>query len=60
MADELPLVGVIMGSKSDWATMHHAADLLTELGVPFELKVVSAPDAGPSSRGAEARRGRPR
>jgi 5-(carboxyamino)imidazole ribonucleotide mutase len=37
-----PLVGIIMGSKSDWETMSHAADTLTELGVPFEVKVVSA------------------
>lgn len=31
-----------MGSTSDWETMRHAADILTELGVPFETKVVSA------------------
>jgi 5-(carboxyamino)imidazole ribonucleotide mutase len=37
-----PLVGIIMGSTSDWETMHHAADLLDELGVAFEPKVVSA------------------
>ncbi len=37
-----PLVGVIMGSKSDWATMRHAVDLLTKLEVPHEAKVVSA------------------
>ena len=37
-----PLVGIIMGSTSDWETMHHAADILAELGVPFETKVVSA------------------
>jgi 5-(carboxyamino)imidazole ribonucleotide mutase len=35
-------VGIIMGSQSDWATMKHAADILTELGVGFESKVVSA------------------
>lgn len=35
-------VGIIMGSTSDWETMHHAADLLGELGVAFESKVVSA------------------
>ena len=35
-------VGIIMGSQSDWATMKHAADVLTELGVGFEAKVVSA------------------
>lgn len=37
-----PLVGIIMGSTSDWETMHHAADLLDDLGVPHETKVVSA------------------
>ena len=37
-----PLVGVIMGSQSDWATMSHATETLTALGVPFEVRVVSA------------------
>ena len=37
-----PLVGVIMGSKSDWSTMTHATEMLTELGIPFETRVVSA------------------
>jgi 5-(carboxyamino)imidazole ribonucleotide mutase len=37
-----PLVGVIMGSKSDWPTMEHAAEVLKELGVPHEVRVVSA------------------
>lgn len=37
-----PLVGLIMGSKSDWETMRHAADMLDELGIGFEQKVVSA------------------
>jgi 5-(carboxyamino)imidazole ribonucleotide mutase len=37
-----PLVGLIMGSVSDWETMRHAADLLDKLGVPFEKRVVSA------------------
>jgi len=37
-----PLVGVIMGSTSDWETMKHACDILEEIGVPFEKKVVSA------------------
>jgi 5-(carboxyamino)imidazole ribonucleotide mutase len=37
-----PLVGVIMGSTSDWETMQHAAKILEELGVPFETRVVSA------------------
>ena len=36
------LVGIIMGSQSDWATMKHAADLLDELGVPYEKQIVSA------------------
>lgn len=37
-----PLVGIIMGSRSDWETMRAAADILTALAVPFEAKVVSA------------------
>ncbi len=37
-----PLVGVIMGSRSDWETMSHAARTLEELGVPHEVRVVSA------------------
>jgi 5-(carboxyamino)imidazole ribonucleotide mutase len=37
-----PLVGVIMGSRSDWDTMRHAAETLERLGVPFETRVVSA------------------
>jgi len=37
-----PLVGIIMGSKSDWETMRHAADMLTRFGVEHEAKVVSA------------------
>ena len=37
-----PLVGVIMGSSSDWETMRHAAETLGELGVPYEKEVVSA------------------
>jgi len=37
-----PLVGVIMGSTSDWDTMSHAAGILEELNVPFEAEVVSA------------------
>ena len=39
---EQPLVGVIMGSKSDWETMSHAAAILAEFGVPHETQVVSA------------------
>ncbi|GGE58175.1 N5-carboxyaminoimidazole ribonucleotide mutase [Streptosporangium jomthongense] len=37
-----PLVGLIMGSKSDWPTMEHAANMLEKLGVAYEAKVVSA------------------
>src|SRR5271167_1858851 len=37
-----PLVGVIMGSTSDWETMEHAAKTLQELGVPHETRVISA------------------
>jgi len=38
----IPIVGIIMGSRSDWATMRHAAETLEALGVPHECKVVSA------------------
>ena len=57
-----PLVGIIMGSSSDWETMRHAADLLSALSVPFETRIVSAhrsPDllfeyaAGAALRGLE-------
>jgi 5-(carboxyamino)imidazole ribonucleotide mutase len=37
-----PLVGIIMGSTSDWDTMRHAAEMLERFGVPHEAKVVSA------------------
>lgn len=37
-----PRVGVVMGSRSDWETMQHAVELLTQLGVPHEVQVVSA------------------
>src|SRR6476661_8849341 len=56
------LVGLIMGSQSDWETMQHAAAQLDELGVPYEVRVVSAhrtPDllfeyaAGAEGRGLE-------
>lgn len=45
---EAPLVGVIMGSKSDWETLSHTAEVLEELGVAHEVRIVSAhrtPDA---------------
>jgi 5-(carboxyamino)imidazole ribonucleotide mutase len=56
------LIGIIMGSKSDWETMANAAQILDELGVPYEVRVVSAhrtPDllfeyaAGAAERGLE-------
>lgn len=37
-----PLIGVIMGSRSDWETMTHAAETLDELGIPYETRIVSA------------------
>jgi 5-(carboxyamino)imidazole ribonucleotide mutase len=39
---QAPLVGVIMGSQSDWETMKHASDVLATFGVPHECQVVSA------------------
>ena len=39
---DTPLIGVIMGSRSDWETMRHAAHLLEALSVPHEARVVSA------------------
>lgn len=41
-AKRRPLVGLIMGSQSDWATMRHAAETLETLGVPCEARIVSA------------------
>ena len=37
-----PLVGIVMGSKSDWETMAHADEMLTRFGVPHECRVLSA------------------
>lgn len=37
-----PLIGIIMGSRSDWETMQHAAATLTDFGIPHEVRVVSA------------------
>jgi len=57
-----PLVGVIMGSQSDWETMQHTAQQLAELGIPHEVQVISAhrtPDllfeyaSGAAARGLE-------
>lgn len=59
MGAAIPLIGVVMGSSSDWDVMRHASDILTEFGVPFEAQVVSAhrmPDD--MFRYAEAARGR--
>ncbi|MEL6299211.1 MAG: 5-(carboxyamino)imidazole ribonucleotide mutase [Pseudomonadota bacterium] len=42
MTKQSPKVGIIMGSQSDWPTMKRAADVLDELGVAFEAKIVSA------------------
>lgn len=42
MSTPPPLVGIIMGSQSDWETMRHAAAMLTQFGVPHECQVVSA------------------
>jgi 5-(carboxyamino)imidazole ribonucleotide mutase len=40
--DALPLVGIIMGSQSDWPTLRHAAETLTQLAIPHEARIVSA------------------
>lgn len=37
-----PLVSIIMGSRSDWPTMKHAADVLADYGIAYEAKIVSA------------------
>jgi 5-(carboxyamino)imidazole ribonucleotide mutase len=42
MVEPAPLVGVIMGSQSDWETMRQADEMLTQFGIPHEAKVVSA------------------
>jgi len=55
-----PLVGIIMGSASDWETMRHAADVLSALSVPFESRVISAhrtPDLLFEYAGSAAARG---
>jgi 5-(carboxyamino)imidazole ribonucleotide mutase len=59
MTEKMPLVGVVMGSDSDWVTMRAGAELLAELEIPYEARVVSAhrtPDLMFSY--AEAARGR--
>jgi 5-(carboxyamino)imidazole ribonucleotide mutase len=42
MTEPPPLVGIIMGSRSDWETMRQADEILTEFGIPHESKIVSA------------------
>ena len=42
MAEPTPLVGIIMGSQSDWPTLRHAAETLEALRIPFESRIVSA------------------
>jgi 5-(carboxyamino)imidazole ribonucleotide mutase len=42
MAQSDPIVGILMGSKSDWATMKNAADTLEKFGIPHEAQVISA------------------
>lgn len=42
MSDQSPVIGIIMGSQSDWETMKNAADVLDELNVAYETKIVSA------------------
>ncbi|MFC5509765.1 5-(carboxyamino)imidazole ribonucleotide mutase [Massilia jejuensis] len=58
--DVKPLVGVVMGSSSDWDVMKHAVDILKQFGVPFEAQVISAhrmPDDMFSYAGAARGRG---
>jgi len=60
MTDAKPLIGIIMGSRSDWETMRHAAETLDALGVAYETKVVSAhrtPDRLYAYAGGAAARG---
>ena len=58
-ADSSPLVGIMMGSKSDWETMRHASEILAQFGVSHESRVISAhrtPDlAAEYAKGAEGR-----
>ena len=42
MSSASPVVGIVMGSSSDWDTMKNAAQILSEFGVPHEARVVSA------------------
>ena len=42
MSENAPLVGIVMGSKSDWEAMKNATDMLADLGIPFEANALSA------------------
>ena len=42
MSEDAPLVGIIMGSQSDWSTLRHAAETLEALGVAYETRIISA------------------
>jgi 5-(carboxyamino)imidazole ribonucleotide mutase len=42
MSEQQPVIGIVMGSNSDWPTMQAAAKVLKDFGVPFEARVVSA------------------
>ena len=42
MTKAKPIIAIIMGSQSDWATMKHTTSILEELGVPYEAKIISA------------------
>ena len=42
MTQDIPLIGIIMGSQSDWPTMQHAAEMLDRLGIPHETRITSA------------------
>jgi len=53
-----PLVGIVMGSDSDWSLVQKAADTLKSFGVPFEARVISAhrtPDLPPTRKAAASR-----
>jgi 5-(carboxyamino)imidazole ribonucleotide mutase len=59
MTQVAPLVGVIMGSQSDWATLRHAAEILEKLAVPHEVRIVSA-HRTPDRLASYAKAARPR
>ena len=60
MSEQIPLVGILMGSDNDYAVMVEAAKALKEFGIPFEMTVSSAhrpPSAPPATRAAPANGG---